>query len=211
MANNIENIEKLTHAVTSLNNDAVGMHEMIQRESSHLEETLTIERRASEDLEMSIKTLQGVVDLIPHRLESIDRATEDVKVKTTASLDATVEQIKAIRNEGLKAFEEMTDSLEHRHSSIEESFKSFEECSLKEAQKGRSEIQSDILSHKTAISARIDSLENEVVSLKSSIQGFDERIAHAKEEIKMSIRPLLLIGIGVVVMEIVAIVLTVLV
>ena len=82
MPSNIENIEKLTYAVTSLNNDAAGMHELIQKESAHLDETIAIERRVSEGLDTSVKELQKVTDLIPSRLESIDQATQDVIVKS---------------------------------------------------------------------------------------------------------------------------------
>ena len=71
----------------------------------------------------------------------------------------------------------MANSLGGHQESIERSFKSFEERSLNDAREGRSEIQTDILNHKTAISARIDSLENEVLALKGTIQGFDEKIS----------------------------------
>lgn len=211
MPSNIENIEKLTYAVTSLNNDAVGMHELIQKESAHLDETIAIERRVSEGLDASVKELQKVTDLIPPRLESIDQATQDVIVKSNASLDATVEQIKSIRDAGLKVFDLMAISLGEHQESIEGSFKSFEERSLKEAQEGRSEMQTDILNHKTAISARIDSLENEVLALKGTIQGFDEKISQTKEEVKAAQKPLLFIGVGLLALEVVSIVATALV
>jgi hypothetical protein len=211
MPSNMENIEKLTYAVTLLNNDADGMHELIQKESAHLDETIAIERRVSEGLDASIKELQKVTDLIPPRLESIDQATQDVTVKSSAALDATVEQIKSIRDEGLKTFDQMANSLGEHQESIERSFKSFEERSLKDAQEGRSEIQTDILNHKTAISARIDSLENEVLALKGTIQGFDEKISQTKEAVKAAQKPLLFIGVGLLALEVVSIVVTALV
>lgn len=211
MPSNMENIEKLTYAVTLLNNDADGMHELIQKESAHLDETIAIERRVSEGLDASIKELQKVTDLIPPRLESIDQATQDVTVKSSAALDATVEQIKSIRDEGLKTFDQMANSLGGHQESIERSFKSFEERSLNDAREGRSEIQTDILNHKTAISARIDSLENEVLALKGTIQGFDEKISQTKEAVKAAQKPLLFIGVGLLALEVVSIVVTALV
>jgi len=208
MGNSADNLEKLTYAVTSLNDDAMGMHELIQIESSHLEETIAIERRVSEDLGANAKALLQVVDLIPPRIESIEQLAEDVKAKTTAALDAAMEQSKTLKDEGLKAYDAMAASMKERHDSFEGSLRSFEEQSLKEAREARGELQADILNHKTAISARIDSLENEVVSLKSAIQGFDEKIAQTKEEVRTTAKPLLLLGLGVLVLEIVNVALT---
>ena len=208
MGNSADNLEKLTYAVTSLNDDAMGMHELIQIESSHLEETIAIERRVSEDLGANAKALLQVVDLIPPRIESIEQLAEDVKAKTTAALDAAMEQSKTLKDEGLKAYDAMAASMKERHDSFEGSLRSFEEQSLKEAREARGELQADIFNHKTAISARIDSLENEVVSLKSAIQGFDEKIAQTKEEVRTTAKPLLLLGLGVLVLEIVNVALT---
>lgn len=203
MGNSADNIAKLAYAVTSLNDDAIGMHELIQKESSHLEETIAIERRVSEDLSASAKVIQQVVGLIPPRIDSVEQAAKDVRTKTTAALDATVEQSRTLKDEGLKAYEAMAASMKERHDSFEDSFKSFEKQSLKEVREARGELQADILNHKTAISARIDSLENEVVSLKSTIQGFDEKIAQTKKEIRTDAKLLLLLGIGILVLEIV--------
>lgn len=210
MNNNAKNLEKLTYAVTSLNDDALGMHELIQKGTSDLERTIAIQQKSSEEFEENSKAIRKIINTIPARLESIDDATENVRVNTAASLEATVEQIRTIRDDGQKTFAKMIDSLEQKHAALETSLRFFEEQSLEETQRSRIDIQTDIRNHRAAISNRTDDLKNEITELKTLMHGFDEEIMRIKDGMKASTRPILIIGIGVLLLEIASIAISIL-
>lgn len=191
MTSNIENLEKLSHAVISLNNDAEGMHDLIQQSSSNLEKSMKVEARVAKELSESNEAVKTAVSQLVPKLEETDKLLEDVRKKTEETLSTAIYQIKDFRNESFQILEDISSD-----------FKAYESKALLEARESRSDIQNDLLNHKNATSARIDSLENEISGLKTTIQSLEEQTCHST---RRAITPLIGLGIGIVILQIVLI------
>lgn len=211
MTSSVDDVERLSHAVVSLNNDAEGMHELIQKGTEGLRRTIDLEGRAAEELSQSSESLRRLSEEIAPKLDAVGHLVGEARDYFEQASASLSEQVEGLREESQHAAEGLSDVMGERCQQIADDFHEFEEKARKDSREARSDIQDDLLNHKTALSARIDSLENEILGLKKVVQGLEEDNAKLRDEAKRSFRPVLAICAGIVVLQVVSIAVAVLI
>lgn len=209
MVSSADDVERLSHAVVSLNNDAKGMHELIQEGTEGLRKTIDLEGRAADELSQQSERLRALVEEVTPKLDAVDQLVGDTREAFDTALASTSKQVEILQEDSRRAAEKLSDEMDAKSRRFAEDFQEFEQNTLKHFQTTRSELQEDILNHKTAISAHIDSLENELLHLKKTVHGFTEDLEKLHDETTVLFRRCCLIGIGVLALQAVTIVVTV--
>lgn len=174
MARKAANIESLNLAIASLNDDAEDMHSLIMQSTGELE-------RANEEIKGStdvvVKTTETLVPLAEKLRSEIDDASKllvDTKGVVSDQLVATAKGLESIKAELTQSINDvtglLTDELMEARKAGQDAFDTFSTSSLKEAEKTRDDLQTDLLSHKTATAARMDSLENSISKFESAVE-----------------------------------------
>jgi len=171
-------IRKLDNAISSLNDDAESMHSLITRSTNELKQATAEGKRTADLAEETLKTLAAL----------------------TERLQSTIVDAKGLMTETSQAVEKLNHDFKRAQEESRESFDSFALASLKASEKARDDLQTDLLSHKTAMAARMDSLESTMVKriddlesensrLKESIeivgQSFDEKVGTLQKKVTL--------------------------
>lgn len=209
MVSSADDVERLSHAVVSLNNDAKGMHELIQEGTEGLRKTIDLEGRAADELSQQSERLRALVEEVTPKLDAVDQLVGDTREAFDMALASTSKQVEILQEDSRHAAERLSDEMDAKCRRFAEDFQEFEQSTLKCSQETRSGIQEDILNHKSAISVRIDSLENELLHVKKTVQGFTEDLEKFHDETTALFRRCCFLGIGVLALQAVSIAVTV--
>lgn len=175
MARKAANIESLNLAIASLNDDAEDMHSLIVQSTGELE-------RANEEIkgttDVVVKTTETLVPLakkLRSEIDDVSKLLVDTKGVVSDQLVATAKGLESIKAELTQSINDftglLTDELMEARKAGQNAFDTFSASSLKEAEKTRDDLQTDLLSHKAATAARMDSLENSISKLESAVEA----------------------------------------
>ncbi|WP_165046161.1 hypothetical protein [Adlercreutzia sp. ZJ138] len=164
---NVANIEKLNYAITSLNEDAEDVHDLISRSTTELKEATATGNRVADSVCEAIEALDPLVEKLAAQIDTSTHILEETKItadKQRVSISKSLDKIKADLEQTVQQFND-----EHVRQ-----FEDFKLKSLKESKKTRDELQTDLLTSKTTAAARFDSLESEVTKLAHQVEALKE-------------------------------------
>lgn len=147
-------IRRLDYAIASLNDDAESMHSLITRSTNELERATAEGRRSADLADEALKTLAPLAD----------------------GLQAAIDDAKGLMRETEQAVEKLNADFAAAEESGKEAFESFTAASMKSSEKMRDDLQTDLLSHKTATAARLDSLESTMAKRIDELEGETTRL-----------------------------------
>lgn len=215
MSSREANIERLNYAITSLNEDAEGIHGLISRSADELESATEAGNRAADNAAQIIESLKPLTELLEtqHRdstamLEEACKASEEQRTASaeqTASLKSAVEEsLEAVSSRTEAACDGLVKTAEDSFGALEkaqgEAFDDIKRQTLKEHERTRDELQTDMLGFKNATSARLDALEAEVVKTQGAIKDLEGKVTESVDAIgkKLLIPIYVAIGLGAV-------------
>lgn len=201
MSEGTPDIRRLNSAIDSLNDDAESLHSLIVRSTEELERATAEGRRAADVAEeamhafgpLSEKLLASIEDakgLVSEARVTIDQlaanqaeARESDKKAFEAFVSESLKATEGIAVEADKAVAKVTAELKQGREDDREAFDSFTAASLRASEKTRDDLQTDLLSHKTAMAARMDSLE---ATVDRSVNVLEDSIGLLSKEMKAS-------------------------
>lgn len=157
-------IRQLDYAIASLNDDAENIHTLITRSTDELERATAEGRRSADIADGALKMLAPLTEELKGSVENVDKLvkeTGDIAKKLTTDFEQAQEAGKA-------------------------AFESFTSASLKAAEKTRDDFQTDLLSHKTAMAARMDSLEATTTRHLDGLESAITNLSKRAEELEKS-------------------------
>ena len=190
---------RLNDAIDSLNNDAESLHSLIVRSTEALEKATAEGQRAAdiaeealrtfgplaEKLQASIEEAKGLVaganEAVDQLVASQTKAREEEKKAFEAFAEASLKATEGIAAEADKSAAALEAEFRQAHVADQEAFSEFAAASLKASERARDDLQTDLLSHKTAMASRIDSLE---AATERSVHDLDGSIGLLSEEVK---------------------------
>ena len=207
-------IEALNDAIESLSEDAEGMHDLISRSIAGLDGATDASNKAAENAAKLIEALAPLSETMSaqHRdtsamVEEARRATEEQRAAISGqieSLEASVgEALQSVRSETQAACTELKTAAEESFGGMrkaqDETFGKFTAKSLKEQEKTRDELQTDMLGFKNATSARLDNLEAEAAKTTAAVKELGDKVAESTDlaRKKLIVPIYIAIGIGV--------------
>lgn len=207
-------IDALNDAIESLSEDAEGMHDLISRSIAGLEGATDAGNKAAENAAKLIEALVPFSEIMSaqHRdtsamVEEARRATEEQRAAISEqieSLEASVDEaVESVRSETQTTCAELKEAAEESFGGLkkaqDETFEEFTAKSLKEQEKTRDELQTDILGFKNATSARLDSLETEVSKTTTAVKELGDKVTESTDlaRKKLIVPIYIAIGIGV--------------
>lgn len=181
------NIERLNFAITTLNEDAEGVHELIARSVDELENATAVGNKAADNASQIIEALTPLTKLLDTQHRDSSALLEEARKASEEQRSATIEQTESLKTAvdvtlgsvGAKT-EAACDGLV---KTVEDSFSDISAKNLKEHERTRGELQSDILNFKNATSARLDALETEVAKAQNSMRELDAKITESVDAI----------------------------
>lgn len=212
MSSHEARIEALNDAIESLNEDAEGMHGLISRSIAGLDDATDASNRAAENAARLIEALAPLSETISaqHRdtsamLEEARKATEEQRAAISVqieSLEASVDEtLESVRSETHAVCSDLKTAAEESFGDLrkaqDETFEEFTAKSLKEQERTRDELQTDILGFKNATSARLDNLEAEVAKTTAAVKELGDRLAKNMEMTKGKLIVPIYIAIGI--------------
>lgn len=215
MSSREANIERLNYAITSLNEDAEGIHGLISRSSDELESATEAGNRAADNAAQIIESLKPLTELLDtqHRdstamLEEARKASEEQRAaaaeQITSLKGAVEETLEAVSSKTEAACDGLVKSVEGTFDELgkaqAEAFDDIKTKTLKEHERTRDELQTDILGFKNATSSRLDSLESEVVKAHGAIKELETKVSESADAIgkKLLVPIYVAIGLGAV-------------
>ena len=196
MSSREANIERLNDAITSLNEDAEGMHGLIARSKDELESATTACNRAADNAAQIIDALKPLTKLLDTQhsdstamLEEARKASEEQRIASSEQVEAlkgavtvTLEYVGTSTDKARSELKRsVDDSMAELSKAQDEAFDDFEAKTLKELERTRDELQTDMLSFKNATSARLDALEAEVSKAQGAIRELEGRVAESTD------------------------------
>jgi len=196
MSSREANIEQLNYAIMTLNDDAEDVHGLIAKSTDVLESATAAGNRAADNAEKIIEALGPLTELLAtqHRdstamLDEAKKAADEQCAVTSeqigalgATVSETMESVSAqteAANAGLqKAIE---NSFSELGKAQDESFADMQAKTLKEHERTRDELQTDILGFKNATSARLDAIEAGMVKTDGAIKEIDAKVAESTD------------------------------
>ena len=198
MSSREANIEQLNYAIVTLNEDADDMHCLIEKSTSELENATEAGNRATENAEKIIEALGPLTDLLSKQhsdssemLEEAKRAADDQRSTTAEQIntlkETVTETLEAVRTQSETSSAELRKTVENSLDELKEKQeKGFEEMrtkALKEHERTRDELQTDILGFKNATSTRLESLEAGLTKTDSAIKDLDGKLTETADAI----------------------------
>lgn len=215
MSSREANLERLNYAITSLSDDAEDIHGLISRSADELKSATAAGNRAADNAVKIVEALKPLTELLEtqHRdstamLEEARKASEEQRV-------ASAEQTATLRNavdETLGSISSKTEAMcDGLVKTVEGTFDKFGEAqdeafddmmakTLREHERTRDELQTDMLGFKNATSARIDALGAETTKANNAIKELEVKVAESVDAAskKFLIPIYAAIGIGVI-------------
>lgn len=215
MSSRKADLERLNFAISSLNEDAEDVHGLITRSVDELESATAAGNRAADNAAQIVESLKPLSELLDkqHRdstamLEEARKASEDQRATSAeqiASLRSTIEEtLEAVSSRIEAACDGLVKTAEDSFGALEkaqtEAFDDIKRQTLKEHERTRDELQTDMLGFKNATSARLDALEAEVVKTQGAIKELEGKVTESVDAIgkKLFIPIYVAIGLGAV-------------
>lgn len=201
MSEETPDIGRLNSAIDSLNDDAESLHSLIVSSTEELERATAEGRRAADIAEEAMRTfeplsekllasIEDAKELVAGASEAVDRLASNQAKAQEAEKEAfgafVAEILKAtedIASEADKAVAEIAAELRQGREDDKEAFEAFVAESLKASERTRDDLQTDLLSHKTAMAARMDSLE---ATVDRGVRDLDSSLNLLSKEMKAS-------------------------
>lgn len=182
------NIERLNFAITALSEDAEGVHGLIARSVDELENATAAGNKAADNASQIIEALTPLTELLDAQYRDSSTLLEEARKASEEQRSAAIEQAKALKT----AVEAMLESVGSKTEAscdglvktVKDVFGDISAKNLKEHERTRGELQSDILSFKNATSARLDALETEVARVQNSMKELDDKVAESAAAIQ---------------------------
>lgn len=202
MSSREANIEQLNYAIMTLNDDAQDVHGLIAKSADELESATAAGNRAAENTEKIIEALQPLTELLATQhsdsaamLDEAKKAADEQRAMTTEQIDAlratvseTMESVSA-QTEATGA--DLKKTIEGAFGDLgkaqDESFVDMQAKTLKEHERTRDELQTDILGFKNATSARLDALEAGMTKTDGTIKELDGKVTEATDALAKKI------------------------
>lgn len=215
MSSREANIEGLNNAIATLSEDAEDLHGLIERSTSELESATAAGNRAADNAGRIIEALTPLTELLEAQHRDSAAMLDEAKKASDAQRVATAEQMESLRGtvgETLESVSTKTETMcSELRKTVEDSFGelgkiqdgAFDELktkTLKEHERTRDELQTDMLGFKNATSSRLDSLESEVTKAEGAIKEIEGKIEEGVDSVKkkLLIPIYTAIGLGVV-------------
>ena len=196
------------------------MAELMKSRYRDSAEMLGEAKKASDEQRVATaEQVSALKDAVGETLESVSERTETACAKIEKASDeqrvATAEQVNALKDavgDTLESVSERTEvACAKLEKAVDDSFAEIEEAqteafdeiqakTLKEHERTRDELQTDILAFKNATSARLDVLEAEITKMESTIKGLEGKLDESANSTskKLSIPIYVAIGFGLV-------------
>lgn len=165
MSSSVANIDALNQAIEDISQDAESMHGLIAGSTDELKRATDAGKRMAEEAER-----------VAYALVPLSKQVESQREDTSILLEETKAQRTAI-------METLEKSFEAAGAERDESFRAFSNKALNEVEKARDTLQTDFLSFKTSIGARIDSLEGQAARVNSAVEGLSAQTTKLEESV----------------------------
>lgn len=196
MSSREANIEQLNSAIASLNKDAEDMHGLIARSADELESATIASNKAADKTTQIIEALTPLTRLLETQYRDSTAMLEEARKASEEQQATAIEQAATLKN----AVEETLESVSARTNATcdelmktvdatfgelgktqDDAFEDMSTKALKEHERTRDELQTDILGFKNATSARIDAIETELTKAQSAIKDLEGKIAESAD------------------------------
>lgn len=165
MSSSVANIDALNQAIEDISQDAESMHGLIAGSTDELKRATDAGKRMAEEAER-----------VAYALVPLSKQVESQREDTSILLEETKAQRTAI-------METLEKSFEAAGAERDESFRAFSNKALNEVEKARDTLQTDFLSFKTSIGARIDSLEGQAARVNSAVESLSAQTTKLEESV----------------------------
>ena len=209
------NIDNLNNAIATLGEDAESLHELIARSTEKLGDATDVGNKAADNAARIIEALAPLTELLEAQHRNSTAMLDETKKAADKQRASTVEQVESLKTAVGKTLESIATTTEDARTelkqTVEGSFnelektqdEAFEELiakTLKEHERTRDELQTDILGFKNATTARLDALETGVAKMESATKKLEVGIT---ESTGLAIKKLLVpiyvaIGVGAI-------------
>ena len=222
--NELENATAVGNKAAENASEIIGslapMAELMKSRYRDSAEMLGEAKKASDEQRVATaEQVSALKDAVGETLESVSERTEDACAKLEKASDeqrvATAEQVSALKDavgETLESVSERTETACAKlEKAVDDSFAEIEETqteafeeikakTLKEHERMRDELQTDILTFKNATSARLDALEAEIVKMDGAIKELEGKVNESADSTskKLALPIYVVIGFGLV-------------
>ena len=215
MSSREANIEKLNYAITTLNEDAEDVHGLIEKSADELKEATEAGNRAAENAAKIIESLTPLTELMEAQHRDSTEMLEEIKTASDEQMKVTSEQIEVLKStvgETLESVstetktvcselkETVESSFEELGKKQDETFGELQTKTLREHERTRDELQTDILNFKNGTTTRFDTLESELVKTVAKFdtvsQELDDKITKSADSVSKKLFFPILIAIG---------------
>lgn len=212
MSSREANIEALNDAIASLNEDAEGMHELVSRSIAGLASATDAGNKAADNAAKLIEALKPLSETVDTQfrdtsvmVEEARKAAEDQCATVSGQMEsvrASVDEaLESVRSETQSACDDLKAATEESFGGLrkaqDETFEDFIAKNLKEQEKTRDALQTDLLGFKNATSARMDSLEAEMTKMSAAVRELGEKMAESTDMAKRNLLVPIYIAIGI--------------
>lgn len=215
MSSREANIDNLNNAIAALGEDAESLHELITRSTEKLEGATDAGNRAADNAAQIIEALAPLTELLgaQHRdsaamLDEAKKAADEQRVSTVEQVEflktavgETLESVVATTEDARARLKQTVEgSFEELGKTQSEAFTELKTKTLKEHERTRDELQTDILGFKNAASARLDALETGIAKAESAIKELEGRVTESAGLVtkKLLVSIYAAIGIGII-------------
>lgn len=215
MSSREANIDNLNGAIAVLNEDAESLHELIARSTEKLEDATDVGNRAADNASRIIEALAPLTELLGAQHRDSAAMLDEAKKAADEQRESTVEQVEFLKTAVGKTLESVAATTEDARTDLkqtvegsfgelgrtqDEAFGELKAKTLKEHERTRDELQTDILGFKNATSARLDALEVGIAKAESATKELEGRVAESAGLVtkKLLVPIYAAIGVGVI-------------
>ena len=215
MSSREANIDNLNGAIAVLSEDAESLHELIARSTEKLEDATDVGNRAADNASRIIEALAPLTELLGAQHRDSAAMLDEAKKAADEQRESTVEQVEFLKTAVGETLESVAATTEDARTDLKQTVEgSFGELgrtqdealgelkakTLKEHERTRDELQTDILGFKNATSARLDALEVGIAKAESATKELEGRVAESAGLVtkKLLVPIYAAIGVGVI-------------
>ncbi len=215
MSSREANIEQLNRAINSLNDDAESVHELMARSADELESATNACNRAADNAAQIIEALGPLTELLDTQHRNSAAMLEEARMASEEQRTTATEQTEALKSTVIETLDSLSsktettcnglvktveDTFGELEKSQDEAFNVIRTKTLKEHERTRDELQTDILGFKNATSARLDALEAGITKVESAVKELEGKVAESTDSTtkKLLIPMYVAIGVGVI-------------
>lgn len=181
MSSREANIEKLNYAITNLSEDAEGVHALISKSVDELENATTAGNKAAENAAKMIELLSPLTEQLSEQHKNSAAMLDEAKKASDEQRKITTEQIEALKGAVGETLESVSAKTEATCAELrraqDEAFDEMQAKASKEHERIRDDLQTDLLNFKNSTTARLDSIEAELVKTESAVESCNNKIS----------------------------------